>query len=317
MTRIALELKHRDTLSCTDSVIVCVGDYFNEDTSPCFINCFDFYYAKNDGMLNLGNKKTWPHDSGNFENHKILLRDYCGIQYDAYEATMLSDIDETIAEQISDLNPVSVMLDSFYLPWNKHYLQYGREHTVLILGVDENAYICMDPFYNNPYCVVEKEIIIKHSKVLQTYKKTTSHKKPSLSETIDKIKNYQRINCQRMNYMDDFAHDLSNMKFTKEDRDEYSSFDQAPLLFCLTNLCWSRINYLGALQYVASTYKTSRFDEAISCFPQTIKLWKKMKQLFMMSFHSCKEEKYLGKAGAVVREIKAKEGNIIDMIISL
>jgi len=172
----------------------------------------------------------------------------------------------------------------------------------------------MDPFYNNPHATVDKSVILENAEILHTYNEINNDHAPSLAETLELVKEYQQENDNRADHFNRFCNDLEKMIFTDEERAEFSNFDQSPLLFCFTNLCWSRINYSNALQYVAKTYKTHKLDEIIDCFPQIIDLWKKAKLLFIMSFHSRRAQVYLDKASATFHEIKEKESDIVSKI---
>lgn len=159
--------------------------------------------------------------------------------------------EKTIQQELQKGNIVGACLDTFYCTWHKSYKKYHNQHFVLINGMEQNGFYCIDPY--GSLCVefirfIQIKSIVKQIFLIEEVK----------NEKINWTKNViKQINLMKegVNGIGDFDQ-IRNFSYALVNRkncfiDEVKLFDQVafyPLLLRLNNIGFGRKNFADYLR---------------------------------------------------------------------
>lgn len=302
--------KHK-TYNCFEEIFAAVGSHYDVDITVNFLTAFSFQYCKKKyDDLTLSNPcfLYWG------KNEKIVSQ-YCILNYKFLDREEVK-IDEAIEKSINAFKPIGIAMDSFYLPWNKYHLQASMTHMFLIVGIEDENYVCSDPFLNEYNRLLKKEVLHDFCNHIIEFNIQKRFNEPTLQEIISSLKIYLLQN--EKTHIDDlnrFAYDISFMKFTSADRIEYKDINKSSFFSRLTFIAWSRINFKSALEYLSEKHETDIFKETINLLSDVSNRWEVVKSLVFKSFIA--DEALLKKVSSLLHDIAADEAKIIDNIVNL
>lgn len=315
--QLSINVKKHSTYTCFEEVMSTVGDYYGLDISFYFLSTFGFRYLKEEAeALTLGSICI-----SNGGANKESIECHCELSYKIYNRGTEKDnkeIDEIIENNINASTPVCIILDSYYLPWDKYFLRKHRKHFFLIIGIAGNQYICADPFLNIQKVLIERHTVCENCEGFVDFR-VREHKNELLSEQIiSSLKSYMLCN-KNAHYTDikKFASDISKMRFSDIDREKHYDLNESGLLFCLAAVNWSRIHFKSAIEYLSRKYKVDICLSIFNSLSDISGMWSKVNSFLMKSVYSDKEKFYLDKATHCLLDIAESENDIMEQILHL
>ncbi|HEX9061626.1 MAG TPA: hypothetical protein VF941_15705 [Clostridia bacterium] len=140
-----ITLKQGKDMHCVESELATISSYYKRNHEMAFLDAWKFGLLRENeshegtlgGRIYTGYVQDWWM-WGNLE-------EYHGIKVLWHEDYENKDIIYIIKSELELMRPVSVMFDSFYLPWAPEHEKYTNYATLMIIvGIDEKGVYCID-----------------------------------------------------------------------------------------------------------------------------------------------------------------------------
>lgn len=277
-------VKH-ETYNCFfNNIIASVFQYWNKDVRLSFLDSFAISLYIENGEYEI-NCST--------ENFNYVLQEICGININRFKMNSNAELENYIKNYINNFSPIGISIDSYYLPWNINYLSQHRTHNILIIGYDSNNYYCVDGFSSMEVEKLSKVVIWNHYIALSSFDNNKD-------VTIDKHIVFKSLQCTASAYNN--VIDILNYIQVDLSKDISMMIEPARsnVLYTITNIGWSRINFFDCLNMLKNSLNLDCLDDILIDINSCCENWIIIKNLVTKSliyndFQSCydKMQKYL------------------------
>lgn len=245
--------EHRDGHNCQEDVIANLSRWLGRDYEMIFIDQWGFFYFPSSRIKIIGSRI----DSGEsrlWEN----LHYYHGIVSTCGYRESMEERFISIRRELHQNRPVVMHTDSFYIPWIRLYNKYHRDHTCLIVGIDDKDNIqCLDPFWNNEINLLPKENFILSNSICTTILLEEINQSINLEDEL--VKNIEKLfegyrNKSSFEMIRDFGTEFKNLNLAEEVKGCKDWPYVAPLFMQLFKIGHNRTNFNTMLNYLSSEH---------------------------------------------------------------
>lgn len=297
-----------------NNVMSIVKDYYDVDYQPVFSTCFDFFYK-------IDNRFQPPLYIDNVSirgchEYEHSLRNLCGFEFIVDRKTTMVEFINKIKEELYHNNPIALCIDSYYLPWNQYYNKRSLEHIILVCGMDEDKnllYFC-DGFLSNEIQTMSFDDCFRYLEYLIILKRVEMAALKSHGYISEFLFDFQNNNPEKYDDLYRFSADISHFKVTKDDGLLLSDPMLSNFLYCLTCICWDRINFIQGLKYLEKVNQREIFSSIYSGLETINNNWLIIKSLTAKSLITGKSS-FLIKAADLIKIIADKEKAVTPEII--
>lgn len=302
--------------TCIDAIFETIASFFKRDFQLMFLGSWGFEYnTKNPNVISFGEKIG----AGRNKFSRELIYRYHGIKV-TWETIDNPDLlNKIIIENIKELVPIGVYIDSYHCPWNPVYKKSHIEHYCLIIGFDQNTeeFLCLDPYFSEslyklPFINLRKgyKEFISFTKAIQQLNEY------SLKEIIEEnIINYAETHFKNMfEVMHVFSGDIEkfyDMKIEIEGHEE--DIKNILLLRRIKVIGDCRINFSKSLRYLSNMYDENSLLKIAENIEIIGNEWNGLNMLFIKSFIT-KNNNLKFKISEVIDVLASKEEEIFSEI---
>jgi hypothetical protein len=247
---------HKDGHDCLEDILAVLSHWLGRDYEMMFMDTWGFIYYPPMQSKILGSRI----DTGDFRVWENLHY-YHGILANWRFNLTMEERFCTIRSELSKNCPVIMHTDGYYIPWIKIYQKFHRDHTCLIIGIDEDDnLICLDPFWNTDINLLPKENFVLSDSTCTTICLEDEKVKQVWANDLEKaIKNLiGKNNRSCFDMLRSFSDDLYNLINLS---DEIKGCEEwpyvAPLFMQLFKIGHSRTNFGSMLNYLGDRYDQS------------------------------------------------------------
>jgi hypothetical protein len=302
----------QNTYNCYDAMIAVVGDYYSIDIAPIFLDSFGFVYQANEiKELSLNSS------IGYITNYNDdFLRDFCGIEVKYTQKDL--DIEGIVINNIKTQELTGIHMDSFYLPWSKMQYEHHQNHFFIIIGFEDNKYICIDNFLAEGIVSIDKKIINENAlRAIKFAFNKNNIIKYDLSDIITIIlKHIGNEQNHHIDHLKKFTFDFQNFSFNI-DNYKIGSEARFNLFQGLSNIEWSRYNFVRALNYISDKFGSKVFENVIVLVNNAHNQWQIVKYTLIRSLLTNNKAYYAKKISDMLYEITNTETEIICTLLNL
>ena len=265
MEKIVLNIipKKHEELNCFfNNIIASIFEYWEKDIRFVFLDSIStkIYIENNEYKIDCFTK-----------SFQYILNEICGIEFKNLYLSDEFEIENLILQMLKSNIPVGVSVDSYFLPWTSQYLKKHRYHSVLVMGVDDENYYCVDGFSSLKIEKISKTILFDHHRNFYVFNK--ADEKYNTKEKICKIIKSilgSSINVKMLKELIDDA--LKNSI-------QVISIENSNCLFQITELGWSRSNFKKSLMMLSECSYLSIPQKIFDLIDEVVEKWIIVKNL--------------------------------------
>lgn len=256
--------KHNKNMNCQEDICSNLLSFYGYSSTNLFVSSWSFDYLEIKTIKSIGNKIYYKHNS--FHD----IKEYYPILIDEIIENSLNRIQDAINTN----NPCILFIDAFHLPWAAAYRKHHIMHYLLIIGIEKENLICVDPFINMKINILNIKILnIKHK--IYIFKKQNMNK--NTCDIITDMTLFAQKNCN----VEKMQSILSDIKNHFDIELEYGNFNDenwflVPLVMQIFNLACSRFR----IKKIAQANQVANLNDYEMLYLHWKKLYKSIQYMF-------------------------------------
>lgn len=291
---------------CIDANIVTIAKHFKRNYLLYFYNYFYFNYGTKNNCLISYNIQ----DIGNTNNIDVLYK-YCGIERQIKSFLSKQEVFQAIQQNIHKNQPVMLETDVFYCPWNMLYQLQHITHCFLIIGIEDEKLLCLDPFFTTNKLVINlKELFLSSFDI--TIFKTCQ------TTLINKIEIYNLLQCGITDYnlhniqeaFDFFKSAILSINFEQELKGSTTIYDIS-ILRSLRNVEYKRECYKEMIIHIYQEYHDNELQSIINDLDRLCILWRKLRSILLKCIIKTRVNDNFYILNNIIDEISKQERTIL------
>lgn len=283
---------------CIENIYVSICNAINTDFKNMYAYAWNFGYKKIDDLNNieLFGKRIMPSRDGQGLNSEenYALEAYCGVKPIWHMNCEFKNFIKIVKKELENGNPVAIGTDIFVCNWHKAYNKYHSIHYCLIIGIEDDGFICIDDTLASKDGNLILEKCPKNVKIpfntLEKFKygfitfKINSHSYVHSNDELlylSTLKTLTGFKCKSdFDYMRDLMSDIE--KYLDIDAEIYGFEDvwAIDIIRCFNYIIWSRKNYCVFLKNMDEPKKID-IENVMNIMNNSIKLWEEIKNYIM------------------------------------
>lgn len=316
-------VKHLSFDCYQENIISPICHYWNRDIQPAFFKLFDFNYEvkKHIGKALFESECISPYSYSDTEqgNNIDTLKLYSGINIFKDKNIELNQREKIIKSMLINEKPVGIAIDSFYLPWNRYYNILGRNHYLMIVGInDSDEFMCYDSFLSSRIENIPKDRLLPYINEFVFFEEIKSLMKIDKSIIANMLNNKSLLEYKdKYTQMLCFGDYMENYNISMQELNKFKDINLSPLFFMINCLGWCRYNYLQSLILISKKHGINIFDDLIQKLDLINKKWVKVKNLLIKGFVKNKDGNFLKSIGNEIKTIAVDEYSFVEEIYEI
>lgn len=270
---------HNSKLDCFQDSIAAIASYYKADYQLMLLNNWGFSFEPE-------SVKNGKRLSSEKINNLNFLSVYHGIEVIFREINKDNVIDLLQLQVVN--KPVAVMVDSYYIPWDKSYkVLHNYNHVFIITKINyiKQEVWCADPFYELSLKVLPfkdfKQALngyMEFNRIEISFDKYNWRKLVSKCILDDNYRNnFEDMYCfadQIHNYFDEYKTEVK----------KYKNLWHFPLIFILGKIALGRLSFSVALEYLMTKYNEDKLSDIIQEFTIISDNWSMIRRILAKGF---------------------------------
>lgn len=290
---------HNKKLNCFQDTVATIARYYNTDYELMLLNNWGFSF------------KQGSHINPESINNLSLLEDYHGINVKFYYRKEIEYILNSIYLDTTKNKPISAIVDTYYIPWDKNYgILHNPEHILIITGIsfEKEEIYCIDSFYKVsskilPFNLFQKAV----NGYIQFKKNKIKWKKYNWKELVIK-------SISDQNYRNRFEDMYKLSTVIEEDFDYYKdkinkskNLWHSSLIFRLGGVARGRLSFSLALEYLMLKFKEKQLIKIINYLVEIADDWNMIRILLVKGLMTRSSAEICKNVSSRIRSVAEKE----------
>ncbi|MDF2521632.1 MAG: hypothetical protein K0R84_2260, partial [Clostridia bacterium] len=130
-----IPIKHDDSRSCVDDIVVAIADWYGCDYQLMFSESWEFEFTAGSIIL--------PREDKRYD----LIGKYHRLKMTFHDAENAEQLIQKIMDELKEGRPIAIYIDTFWCPWYVgKFQEVHSDHFCIVLGYDEEkgAFYCID-----------------------------------------------------------------------------------------------------------------------------------------------------------------------------
>lgn len=316
MQLIPFKIERIPNLSCVEQILKGMADWKKSSYELMFLEEWDFNYLDNDADLvekfNLYSERKYE-----------LLEKYHGIKISYHKTESPEAVFTKIKESILCKQPIGIIVDSFWLPWDiTRYQKVSLLHILLVVGIDEatQELICIDAQLAAEGERLDRVHFDKACVEYTLFEFQNVNKKLNFNNMIADLKenvcendHKKEMSARIKRFANDFANSNHMEEFSKNDL----SPSEDPLLNNILKVSDQRNNFANALDYFDQEFGQSLFREISNDLVLASEKWRTVFGLLIKSYYAGNFNKVKDRAYERIMAIQVFENEIFEKLNSI
>ena len=287
-----IEPYYSSTNSCVENLQISICKMLNRDFRNMYAYSWNFGYDQAPELLADRIKISRDRQMMNREE-EYALETLCGIRTIWHVNSKSKEFLKIVKKEIKEGRPVAMGIDIYSCYWHRFYHKYHFLHFCLIIGIDEEGFICIDDTLENKNDM--SFLIPKDSMIHISYKQYQENSKCFITFQFEnKVEKMEMDNVLYLGALKTLSgyqgkSDFDYMRLLK--RDIVESFDinrevndknepkAIPIIRSFASVSWSRKNYSLFLRSSTAKIINSMILENIS---ESAKIWMSISNYILM-----------------------------------
>ncbi len=316
-----ISLKQEKDMYCVESEIATVATFYKRRYEMAFLDAwkFDFLPPEQSPEGTLGGRIY----TGFIEDWWMWghLEEFHGIRVLWNEDYVGKDIMYVVKTELEQNRPISVMMDSFYLPWAHQYEKDTHYETLMmVVGMEENGIYCIDIHSLKRVVLLPLDAFLKGHKQYTVFLPMRDETKEINWRKLfgDRAKRllgegYSINSFDSMRALADCVRDT--MDFALEIKGHHHPLN-AGIIRNIETLGRGRFLFSSAIKYVDELYHINNFDKLYENFKTISNMWHLVKYQMIRHFYTGSPDKAACKMiGEKIEEASVMEEKMAHLIL--
>ena len=316
--------KYNNYNNFNGNIIVNVLHYWNREYLLNFLASFKFYYSfyTKKGTINYSklSKNILNFTGEDLKMASWIRSKYLGITMKNVKYNSIDQLVNVFNNEFCKSNPIGIGMDSYYLPWNKLYLDLHRIHFFLLTGYNPKMGLlyCIDGYLSKKVETLDiLEIYNNAEKIIQIINTEECKylSKNNVIQIIFKVL-FAKTDTANRRSLKWFANDLALLKDNETCMKLIENVDKSNFIFNIGNIELARYNFASALKFIDDKYSMNIFYEVYNDIISIGKAWRNIKYILiqggLLKKSNCFEE-----VSNVLYEIAGKEELILQELLGI
>lgn len=321
MINVLLEIEpyHDVHGNCLEDIFATLARWKNREYIMMYANAWDFgYFPPDDKKTLLGRRISTNRDGIKYIGKKYLLNKYVGIDMTEHDIQTPEQALERIKEANDRGLPVAIFINGFWCDWNSAFKKYDISHYCMVVEINTNDMICVDPFFNRKNVSLPLDNYMNGFGNVLVFDFLDQYNMGHWSEVVDDcVKNTLHGTNGKSDFQNIrlFAEEIMHTSSLKDEFDDCNQIEASPLLLCINSIGLARKKNARVFFYFYSQYKIKALNIFGVQLDKAYARWLSIKNLLIKYSITQYSKKYLSKIYKQIYEVAAYEENLAHEIV--